>query len=106
MAPSTFLMCVGYSLAGLACTESVKSCQKALACSDGARLDALGVLEASQSRLGKQQPACGQNKFLQLSFFSPGLEEGAPCQVQGFSLGLLLSDEETDPGLLPLSHMQ
>lgn len=35
-------MRVGYSLAGLACAESAKPCQKALACLDGARLGALG----------------------------------------------------------------
>lgn len=37
MAQSTFLMHVGYSLAGFACVEIVKPCQKALACSGGAR---------------------------------------------------------------------
>jgi len=42
MARATFLMHVGYSLAGFACAEVVKPCQRALACSDGARLDAIG----------------------------------------------------------------
>lgn len=44
--------------------------------------------------------------FLQLFFFSPGLKESELSQIQGFSLGLLLSNEETGPGLLPVSHMR
>lgn len=34
-------MHVGYSLAGLPSVEVVKTCQEALACSGGAKLDAL-----------------------------------------------------------------
>lgn len=41
VAQSAHLMLIGYSLAGFACVQVVKPCQKALACLDGVKLDVL-----------------------------------------------------------------